>query len=309
MISLFGVPGLHQCRGIRHNGDLAEDVHHADVARLEQLLLVRQVLPDQLVVAGALHHLGDQVLARIAELRVSVVQAGVGDASGSRHIVDRDGLGGNCGNQGGDRSVQLVLQQDFSERAAGNFDALCGWALQPGHLRRLVADRTEAPGYLHRSVLQLGKIGCSDSSVRTVAVHTALGSGQGLEERLLEEVTGEAVRRQHDCATACGVESSEILIQRLESRRHDVFVENLHLRQGHELFPYDCGRSGNRLAIAAVRSSLVPPIFPFAAPPPPPAPAAPPPDALLPAINGAKAVSFANSAFSSSSVAAESLPC
>lgn len=170
---------------------------------------------------------------------MGVVQASVGDASSSRHIVDRSGLGSDRSNQGGDGGIQLILQQDFSERAARNLDALRGWALQPGHLRRLIADRAEATGDFHRGVLQFGQVGCSDSSVRAVAIHAALGSGQGLEERFLEEVTSETIRRQHDCATACGVESGQVLVQRLESRRHDVLVEDLHLRQGHELFPYD----------------------------------------------------------------------
>lgn len=51
-------PGLHQWRRVRHHGNLAEDVHDANVARLEQLL-VCQVLSDQLVIADDLHHLTD----------------------------------------------------------------------------------------------------------------------------------------------------------------------------------------------------------------------------------------------------------
>ncbi|MNJ55920.1 hypothetical protein D3C77_514400 [compost metagenome] len=125
---------LHQCRGIGHNRYLAQDVDHANVAGLEQLLLVCQVLTNQLVIAGALHHLSDQVLAGITELRVSVVQAGVGDAGGGRHIVHGGSLGGDRSNQSSDGGVQLVLQQDFSERSGSDLDALGGRTLQPGHL-------------------------------------------------------------------------------------------------------------------------------------------------------------------------------
>ncbi|MNN65276.1 hypothetical protein D3C81_1807650 [compost metagenome] len=90
--------GLHQGWRVGHNRDLAQDVDHADVAGLEQLLLVGQVLTDQLVISGALHHLSDQVLAGIAELRVCVVQAGIGDASGCGNVVDCGRLGGDRGN-------------------------------------------------------------------------------------------------------------------------------------------------------------------------------------------------------------------
>jgi hypothetical protein len=111
---------------------------------------------------------------------------------------------------------------------------LRGWALQPGHLRWLVADRAKAAGDLHRGVFQLGQVGDRCGAVGGIAIDAALGGSQGLEKRFLEEVASETVRRQQDGATAGCVERDQHLIQRLDGRRHYVFVEDLHLRQGHE---------------------------------------------------------------------------
>ncbi|MNF87882.1 hypothetical protein D3C84_703600 [compost metagenome] len=250
---------LGQRRGVGDDGDLAEDVDDTDVAGLEQLRGVGQVLADQLVVGGALHDLGYQVLRGIAELGVSVVQGSLSDTGGGRYVVGGASLGGDRGSQRGDCGVQLVFQQDLGEGARSNFDALHGWALQPGHLGWLVADRTEAAGNLHRGVFQLGQVGDSCCAVGSVAIYAALGSGQGLEERLLQEVASEAVRRQDDRAIAGSVERRGHLVQGLQRSRHDVFVEHLHLRQGHKVNPLlerevwvlACDRLGALVFVAA----------------------------------------------------------